>query len=78
MYSSPYMYPVQYVPMAYVPQYPPYWGYPQAMENRDPMQVESRAEKLGDQGKQPFVINIEEAAKRNRNFRTAIWTGNNL
>ncbi|WP_182858855.1 cupin domain-containing protein [Oceanobacillus picturae] len=31
-----------------------------------------------DQGKQPFVINIEEAAERNRTFRTAIWTGNHL
>lgn len=31
-----------------------------------------------DYGKQPFVVNIEEAAERNRTFRTALWTGNNL
>ncbi|WP_240508033.1 hypothetical protein [Virgibacillus indicus] len=31
-----------------------------------------------DQGKQPFVLNIEEAAKRNRTFRIAIWTGNHI
>nr|WP_259343724.1 cupin domain-containing protein [Oceanobacillus picturae] len=44
------------------------------------MQLEDRAENMGftDQGKQPFVINIEEAAERNRTFRTAIWTGNHL
>lgn len=33
---------------------------------------------LRDHGKEPFVINIENATKRNRNFRTAIWTGNHL
>lgn len=30
---------------------------------------------LKDHGKQPFVINIEEAAEQNKNFRTALWTG---
>ena len=28
-----------------------------------------------DQGMKPFVINIEEAAKQNQNFRAALWTG---
>lgn len=28
-----------------------------------------------DEGKQPLVINIEEAAEKNPNFRTALWTG---
>jgi len=31
-----------------------------------------------DYGLMPYVININEAAKQNDNFRTAIWTGNNL
>lgn len=34
--------------------------------------------KLTDFGPEPFVVNIEEAAKQNNNFRTALWTGNNL
>nr|WP_246476407.1 cupin domain-containing protein [Salicibibacter cibi] len=31
-----------------------------------------------DHGSQPFVVNIEEAAKQNRTFRTALWTGEHL
>ena len=31
-----------------------------------------------DYGPMPYVININKAAKQNDNFRTAIWTGNNL
>lgn len=31
-----------------------------------------------DYGPEPFVINIEEATRRNRNFRTTLWTGNHL
>lgn len=28
-----------------------------------------------DFGPEPFVVNIEQATLRNRNFRTALWTG---
>lgn len=31
-----------------------------------------------DKGKEPFVINIHRAARRNNTFRTAIWTGDYL
>jgi mannose-6-phosphate isomerase-like protein (cupin superfamily) len=31
-----------------------------------------------DYGPEPFVVNINEAAKRNENFRTALWTGEHL
>ncbi|MDG5788836.1 cupin domain-containing protein [Evansella sp. AB-P1] len=31
-----------------------------------------------DYGPEPFVINIEEATKRNNTFRTALWTGEHL
>ncbi|CDQ17805.1 cupin domain-containing protein [Halobacillus karajensis] len=31
-----------------------------------------------DYGKQPFVVDMEEAAKKNGHFRTALWTGNHL
>ncbi|KHE69542.1 cupin domain-containing protein [Halobacillus sp. BBL2006] len=38
---------------------------------------ESRIE-LKDYGKEPFVVNIDEATKQNNTFRTALWTGNHL
>lgn len=33
---------------------------------------------LRDYGPAPFVVNINEAAKQNNNFRTALWTGCHL
>lgn len=33
---------------------------------------------LKDHGREPFVVNINQAAKQNNTFRTAIWTGNHL
>ncbi|HFI0463729.1 TPA: cupin domain-containing protein [Streptococcus suis] len=33
---------------------------------------------LKDYGKDPFVINIEEATLENTNYRTALWTGDLL
>jgi len=33
---------------------------------------------LKDYGAAPFVVNINEAAKQNNNFRTTLWTGNHL
>lgn len=37
-----------------------------------------RANTVEDYGPRPFVINIEEATERNKNYRTAIWTGDHL
>nr|WP_249260960.1 cupin domain-containing protein [Virgibacillus pantothenticus] len=34
--------------------------------------------RITDYGRQPYVVNIEEATKQNNTFRTAIWTGNHL
>ncbi|MFB5660673.1 cupin domain-containing protein [Alteribacillus sp. HJP-4] len=31
-----------------------------------------------DYGTEPFVVNIDEAAKRNNTFRSALWTGEHL
>ena len=31
-----------------------------------------------DKGPEPFTVNIEQTAGKNRNFRTAVWTGDNL
>ncbi|OAA88377.1 cupin domain-containing protein [Clostridium ljungdahlii] len=33
---------------------------------------------LKDYGPQPFVVNINKAAKQNNTFRTALWTGKHL
>jgi len=33
---------------------------------------------LKDYGPRPFVINIDEATKRNDNYRTTLWTGKHL
>lgn len=33
---------------------------------------------LRDHGKRPYVVNIDQAAKQNKNYRTAIWTGEHL
>lgn len=30
---------------------------------------------LQDYGANPFVVNMEQAARQNRNYRTALWTG---
>jgi len=80
MHYSPYMRSNYYLPMPYMRQYPGYWGYPQVIENQFPVQVGERIEvfRIQHHGRQPFVIDIVEAADRNRNFRTAIWTGDHL
>lgn len=31
---------------------------------------------IHDHGPKPFVLNISHATNKNRNFRTALWTGN--
>ncbi|MBJ6360632.1 cupin domain-containing protein [Paenibacillus sp. GCM10012307] len=33
---------------------------------------------LQDYGARPFVVNIDQAAKQNHNYRTALWTGTHL
>ncbi|MEK4700016.1 cupin domain-containing protein [Solibacillus sp. FSL R7-0668] len=33
---------------------------------------------LKDHGREPFVVNLNQAAKHNNNFRTAIWTGKHM
>ena len=52
---------------------------PQEAEN--PMSAEEARNPVfegQDQGGKPFVINIEEAAERNRNYRRVLWTGKHL
>lgn len=47
-----------------------FWRYPTMQGHVDTA--------FKDHGKMPFVINIDEAAKHNKTYRTAIWTGNHL
>ncbi|MFD1779419.1 cupin domain-containing protein [Fredinandcohnia salidurans] len=48
-----------------------YWGYHHPHMGREMRQ-------FTDQGKKPFVVNIDEATKQNNTYRTAIWTGTHL
>lgn len=53
-----------------------YWAYPNdlAFNSYRSFYGDSR-EILKDYGSNPFVININEAAKQNSTYRTALWTG---
>ena len=37
-----------------------------------------RCNYIPDYGPDPFVVDIDRAAKMNNNFRTALWTGDHL
>jgi mannose-6-phosphate isomerase-like protein (cupin superfamily) len=79
-YNSPYSYYVNRS-MYNDGRHPVYWSVPQVpIPQLDYRQSSNMKEsmKLQDYGTKPFVLNIEEATKRNKTFRTALWTGNNL
>lgn len=88
MYYTPYVYPSQHLyykntPLYNVPRYPGYWTMPNATEDTQrfyhlQQQNWNNKLKLKDYGKEPFVVNINEASKQNKTFRTALWTGNHL
>lgn len=74
-----------YPPQYYYPYNPYYFeGHlvsPADIGNRGQLasfQQNNEAIRIGDYGPQPFVININEATKRNQTYRTALWTGNYL
>lgn len=35
-------------------------------------------EKIRDHGPEPYIVNIAKKSVQNKNFRTALWTGNHL
>jgi len=71
-YDGPPYYPFRRSPYHWnVPTHPAYYGYPAYHPQIPYRQVQ-------DSGKKPFVININEAAKHNQTYRTAIWTGEHL
>ncbi len=78
MYYVPYVHPYYYNHHHHHPFYmnePMHywnnWGYYQS-----PMFREKHEFK--DHGKKPYVVNINEATKQNKTYRTAIWTGDHL
>lgn len=87
MHYAPHVYPGQY-------HYPFYPNTPLYHQGRQPVyrpfynevgheshyrSSESNAHiSLRDYGKNPFVVNINEATKQNETFRTALWTGDHF
>lgn len=58
----------------YNPYLCPYWFYPPIYNPKYP----KHCPRLKDYGPEPFVINIDEATKKNNAFRVALWTGEHL
>ncbi|PDY44159.1 cupin domain-containing protein [Bacillus pseudomycoides] len=88
MYYIPFMYRYQYPYYANVPMYnygrqSVYWNFPNEIDytNRFDFFRFSNGDgsiSLKDYGSEPFVVNINEAAKQNNTYRTALWTGKHL
>lgn len=67
------------LPMCAYPASVGYWAYPYAVaDSFNPYFYGGSGIALQDYGAKPFVVNINEAAKLNNTFRTALWTGNHL
>ncbi|PLT27528.1 cupin domain-containing protein [Peribacillus deserti] len=86
MYYAPDVYPsYQYrnpyyvnMPMYNYITHPDYWAVVNHAGQSEPSQSLMGRNRIVDYGKNPFVININEASKRNDTYRTALWTGNHL
>lgn len=81
MYYVPNMYYYQNphfmnTPMGYYGTQQGYWAMPAMAENTNFR--EENGIMLKDYGPNPFVVNINQAAKQNNTFRTALWTGTHL
>jgi len=59
--------------------HPAYWAYPNQMEQGGRSDYSDDWRNVQkDFGQKPFVVDIEEASKQNKNYRTALWTGKHL
>ncbi|MDF2557049.1 MAG: cupin protein [Bacillales bacterium] len=80
MYYNPYFYPYQYPYYVSAQRYngaqPYYWPF--LYENSYRNFNGDRSILLKDYGAKPFVININDATKQNKTFRTALWSGTHL
>lgn len=76
----PYGYPYQHVYLyPYYGMNPPCHCYNNPRNPYSSYQAMNRNDRFAkDYGRKPFVININEAAKHNNTYRTALWTGNHL
>jgi len=73
MYYTPWVYPYPYQPNVYYANAPMYQRQPDYWNIYDDARIQVK-----DYGRKPFVVNINEAAKQNNTYRTALWTGNHL
>lgn len=86
MYYIPNMYPYHYyfnVPMNTYGGHPVYGPIPFGIEHTHGINYCESSNVgesilLRDYGAEPFVVNINEAAKQNNSYRTALWTGDHL
>jgi len=88
MYYDPYMYQYQHpyyanVQMNNYGRQSVFWTYPNELEhaNRLGSYRSSNGDGrilLKDYGRKPLVVNINEATKQNKTYRTALWTGAHL
>jgi len=76
-YYNPY---ANYYPQGYYSYAHQQPGYPYLPQNPNPPfpEQEEVMERQGDHGGEPYVVNIEQVAERNRAFRRTIWTGRHL
>lgn len=84
MYNAPFAYSHRYQNPYYFMEpinnnviQPNYWTTHDTT-NQIQSSIGRRNIELKDYGRNPFVININEATKQNNNYRTALWTGNHL
>lgn len=88
MYYAPNMYPYQYLYFVNVPMYnygrqPVYGTIPNGIDYTNRLGYfrspnGNRSSMFKDYGGEPFVVNINEATKQNKTYRTALWTGTHL
>jgi len=83
MYYSSYVYPYPYYGNSLMYDYgrqPVYGASPQEIIQFGLRQasVTNGMIELTDYGRQPYVVNINEATKQNNTFRTTLWTGDHL
>lgn len=72
MYFYPYYF---HPPINHVPMQSNNWNNPTGYYRNNYYPYERQQI---DQGPNPYVVNIEDATKRNNNFRTTLWTGRHM
>lgn len=80
MYSNPYSHYQWHYPM-HINWYNHNWWYhwnPHSFNWNNTWSPYNRNIELKDHGSKPFVVNIDQAAKQNNTYRTALWTGKHL